>query len=86
MKNQYSFIAVWVLAFMFVFLAGILFTHIVYTLAMKDLVVRENTGITTLKVKEVPKGTLQTDQYTPIQPAEGFTLEELNGFTKVTGL
>jgi paraquat-inducible protein B len=69
MRNQYSFIAVWVLAFLAIFLAGILFTHIVYTLAMKDLVVRENTGITTLKVKEVPKGFIQNLQVYDEQPA-----------------
>ncbi len=52
---------------------------------MADFKVTE-TGYTSLEVKEVPKGALQTEQYTPIQPAEGLTLEELNGFTKVTEL
>ena len=64
-----SSITVWLLFFLMVFAVGVLITHAAYTLAMKDLVIRENTGLTTLKVKEVPKGTLQTDQYTPIQGA-----------------
>ena len=84
MRNQYSFIAVWILAFMFVFLAGLLFAHIVYTLAMKDLVIKVPVGYNSLQVEPVSQvvgvpmkdllevkdnSGAQTDQYTPIQPA-----------------
>jgi hypothetical protein len=62
-----SFIVIWLLGFIFIFCTGLLFAHIVYTLAMKDFTYQP-TVYSELKVKEVPKGTLQTDQYTPIQP------------------
>lgn len=81
MSNR-SLVVVWLLFFITIFCTGYLLTAAVVSHVMADFQVK-NTGYTSLEVKEVPKGALQTEQYTPIQPAEGLTLEELNGFTKV---
>lgn len=82
MKTKVVF---WFVFFVAVFAIAYTATDLTVKYVMADFKVTE-TGYTSLEVKEVPKGALQTEQYTPIQPAEGLTLEELNGFTKVTEL
>jgi hypothetical protein len=63
-------IVLWLLGAIAIFGIGLLCAHIMYTLALKDFAYEPaDYSTSTLKVKEVPKGTLQTDQYTPIQPA-----------------
>lgn len=61
--------ALWTLFFVAIFCIGYTVTALVITTVMADLVLPTETGITTLRVEPVPAGTLQTDQYTPIQPA-----------------
>lgn len=82
MKTKAMF---WIAFTVIVFALAYTATDLTVKYVMADFKVTE-TGYTSLEVKEVPKGALQTEQYTPIQPAEGLTLEELNGFTKVTEL
>jgi hypothetical protein len=64
-----SLVTIWVLFFLMIFTLGYLTTHLIISKVMADLVVEPAPGITTLEVKEVPKNAVQTDQYTPIQPA-----------------
>jgi hypothetical protein len=64
-----SLVAVWLIFFIAIFAIGYLTTHLIVTSVMADLVVEPTATYQVLEVKPVPKGTLQTDQYTPIQGA-----------------
>ena len=62
-------VAIWLLILIAVFCISYILTDFVVRAVMANFTVEPRTGLTTLKVKEVPKGTLQTDQYTPLQGA-----------------
>lgn len=63
-------IAVWLLFFIAIFTIGYLTTHLIVSRVMADLVVEPTATYQVLEVKPVPNEALQTDQYTPIQPAK----------------
>jgi len=95
MKTKVAF---WVVFFVAIFAIAYTATDLFVKHVMADF---KEPGLVQLSGEPLPTGVLvpnepklevkdnygtQTDNHYKVQPAEGFTLEELNGFTKVTEL